>query len=64
MALKREYIFLKYHLNLNISETLLGVFHINNILELWLKYHFHTFMTSSVLLWLKSWSGTECNLEF
>ena len=54
MALKLEYIFLKYHLNLNISETLQGVFHMNNILELWLKYHFHTFMTSSVLLRLKS----------
>ena len=64
MALKLEYIFLKYHLNLNISETLQGVFDMNNILELLLKCHFHTFMMSSVLLWLKSWSGTECNLEF
>ena len=52
MALKLEYIFLKYHLNLNISETLQGVFDMNNILELLLKCHFHTFMTSSVLLWL------------
>ena len=31
-----------------------GVLHVNKILELLLKYHFHTFMKSSLLLWLKS----------
>ena len=44
MAWKHEYIFLKYW-NLNISEMLQWVLHVNNILELLLKYHFHTFMT-------------------
>ena len=29
----------------------------NNILELLLKYSFHTFMTSSILLQLKSWNA-------
>ena len=48
MAWKHEYIFLRYHWNLNISELLQGVLHVNNILELLLKYHFHTFMTSSI----------------
>ena len=32
--------------DLNISEILQGVLHMNNILESLLKYHFHTFMTS------------------
>ena len=45
-AWKHEYIFLKYNRNLNISEILHGVLHVNNILELLLKYHFHTFVTS------------------
>ena len=43
MAWKHEYIFLKYW-NLSISEILQGVLHVNNILELLLKYHFHMFM--------------------
>ena len=46
MTWKREYIFLKYHWNLNISEILQGVLHVNDILELLLKYHFHMFMAS------------------
>ena len=46
MAWKHEYIFLKYHWNLNIAEVLQRVLHVNNILELLLKYYFHTFMTS------------------
>ena len=40
-AWKHEYIFLKYNRNLNISEILQGVLHVNNILELLLKYPFH-----------------------
>ena len=47
MAWKHEYIFLKYHRNLNISEILQEVLHVNNILELLLKYHFHMFMMSN-----------------
>ena len=47
MAWKHENIFLKYDWNLNISETLQGVLHMNNILELLLKYHFHKFMMST-----------------
>ena len=43
---KHEYIFLKYHWNLNISEILQGVLDVNNILELLLKY-FDTFMMST-----------------
>ena len=39
-------VFLKYHWNLNISEILQGVSHMNNILELLLKYHFYIFITS------------------
>ena len=33
--------------------------HVNNILELLLKYHFHMFMMSSILLQLESWSARE-----
>ena len=46
MTWKHEYMVLKYCWNLNISEILQGVLHVNNILELLLKYHFDTFMTS------------------
>ena len=42
MAWKHEHIFLKCHRNLNISEILQGVLHVNIILELLLKYDFHT----------------------
>ena len=41
MAWKHEHIFLKCHRNLNISEILQGVLHVNVILELLLKYDFH-----------------------
>ena len=34
-----------------------GVLHVNNTLEFLSKCHFHTFVTSSVLLRLKSWSA-------
>ena len=54
MDWKHEHIFLKYHWNLNISEKLQWVLHVNNVLELLLKYYVHTFMTSSILLRLKS----------
>ena len=57
MTWKHEYIFLKYHWNLNISEILQGLLQVNNIQELLLKYHFHMFMMSSILVWLKSWSA-------
>ena len=57
MTWKHEYIFLKYHWNLNISEILQGLLQVNNIQELLLKYHFHMFMTSSILVRLKSWSA-------
>ena len=40
MAWKHEYIFLKYHWNLNISEILQGVLHMNNILELLFEISF------------------------
>ena len=57
MACKHEYIFLKYHWNLNISEILQWVLNMNNILELLLKYHFHTPVMSSILLRLKYWTA-------
>ena len=60
MAWKHEYIFLKYNWNLNISEILQGkILHVNNILELLLKYHFPMFMMSSILLQLESWNARE-----
>ena len=60
------YIFLKYHWNLNISEILQGLLQVNNILEFLLKYHFCMFMTSIILVWLKSWSarGTSHHSAF
>ena len=60
------YIFLKYHWNLNISEILQGLLQINNILEFLLKHHFCMFMTSIILVWLKSWSarGTSHHSAF
>ena len=51
-GLQTQVHFLEISLKLNISEILQWVLHLN-ILELLLKYHFHTFMTSSILLWLK-----------
>ena len=45
-GLETQVNFLKYHWNLNISEILKGVLHMNNVLELLLKYHFHPLMTS------------------
>ena len=34
-----------------------GVLHVNNTVEFLSKCHFHTFVTQSVLHWLKSWSA-------